>query len=96
MNWKNVEAMARSISSDPDVPQYYANVTTLAALYGTNRGRMSSFLIKARVAPYSVSREKKYRLWEVEEALEKSRWHNKDGRGGCRAGSFRDGVIDPI
>ena len=96
MNWKRVDAMARGISPNPRIPQYYANIKTLATIYGISRGVMSSFLTEACVPPHSAKREKRYHLWDVEEAMEKTRWKNKDERGGYRAGSFRDGIIDPI
>jgi len=81
MNWKTIEAIARSHSPDPRKPQYYYKIADLSAIIGVDRNDVPAFLHEHRVPPYSVSRAKIYFLPDVLEAIDGTRWRDEDKRG---------------
>ena len=76
MNWKNTDQIATNPKK-----QYYFKQSELGVIYDCDKQIMSEFLIDLSVPWYLIGRTKKYRLWEVEEAVEKRRHMEKDGVG---------------
>jgi len=69
MNFKTMEQIAKH----PDLP-WMLSLSEASRRAGYSRQVMAEFLNAQSVPYYRVGKEKKYFLWEVLEAIEKTRW----------------------
>ena len=85
MEWRRMEAIAKSLTPEGDrlngVVQWHYNITVLAKSFGGYRPEiMSAFLNERSVPHYCIGKNKMFFLPEVLEAIEGTRWAEKDGR----------------
>ena len=85
MRWQIIEQMARSLAPEEDKPakqkQFFFSVSELAVLLGVGNDIVRAFLCDASVPHYTLSKTKLYFLPEVLEAVERTRWKDKETRG---------------
>jgi hypothetical protein len=84
MEWTKKENMAKSNTPEKDrmagAVRWYYSVAQLARIFGKHRSVMTAFLIELRVPSFSYGKSKTYHLSDVIDAIEKTRWAQKDGR----------------
>ncbi len=80
MKWEYIEKIARSLSEPGKPPRFYVKIHEVADILGCDRGTASQFLARHKVPYERISRDKKFFLPDVMEAVEGTKWSRETSR----------------